>query len=91
MRKEGRKGKRTVPVERGGKNDGGFQQEGEDNLHELVLVVSLEDFAELFEYLWCEEVGSSVDDVAYKRFRLFNVMQHLWCVGVGGCVGVGDM
>ena len=71
-------------VGRGERRDGGELQQGEDNLHELILVVSLEDFAKLFEYLWCEEVGSSIDDVAHKCFRLFNVMQHLWCVGVGG-------
>ena len=57
---------------------GGFQHEEEDSLHELILMVSLEDFAELFEYLWCEQVGSSVDDVTQKCFWLFNIMQHLW-------------
>ena len=41
-------------------------------------MVSLEDFAELFEYLWCEQVGPSVDDVAHECLRLFNIMQHLW-------------
>ena len=61
----------------------------EDNLHELILMVSLEDFAELFEYLWCEQVGPSVDDVAHKCLRLFNIMKHLWYVGEGGYVWHG--
>ena len=52
-------------------------------------MVSLEDFAELFEYLWCEQVGPSVDDVAHKCLRLFNIMKHLWYVGEGGYVWDG--
>lgn len=47
------------------------------NSQQHVLLILLEDGADVLEDVWGKEVYAAVYDVAHKRARLFHVVQHL--------------
>lgn len=47
------------------------------NLQQHVLLVLLEDGADVLEDLWVKQVYTAVDNIANKRAGLFHIMQDL--------------
>lgn len=47
------------------------------NSQQHVLLILLEDGADVLEDVWGKEVYAAVYDVAHKRAGLFHVVQHL--------------
>lgn len=47
------------------------------NLQQHVLLILLEDCANMLEDIWVKEVYTAVDDVTHKCAWLFNIMQNL--------------
>ena len=45
--------------------------------HEVIGMVVLKDIAQVFKYVRCEEIGSSIHHTAHIRAWLLSIMQHL--------------